>query len=265
MEDKQKFDLDSIAEFPPSYKPQNENLQNLQNPQINQEDDFDKFIKNFESTKLNDKKNTEITYKEIPTQNMKSKLITYKNKQFFFSFIAYSNINFIILSQEKKIGNLYEAEVEEPEYQLDQEEDEEELPPNYEVKCLLGNRFDKLNSFLSNFIAAFCFNIFEKAEKLNEIKPKFFKETEETFINKKIREDLYKEFYFVENKKSFFNEYVKSNSNLLMSLDLKIENLVNEGSESESEIKKDFDEFEISEKISEFVGLLRKEIIDILN
>jgi hypothetical protein len=290
------IDIDSIEEFPPSYKLKEKNEKetyitnkvNNQNQNQNQiksfnqeDDDFEKFVKNFQSinTKENkilqeeegegelevnkekEKEKNFITYKEIATQNIKTKIIKFKNKEFFFSFMAYSNINFIIISQQKKIGNLYEAEVEEPEYQIDQEEDEEELPPNYEIKCLLGNRFDNLNNFISNFIAAFLFNIFEKTEKANETKPKFIKDNEESIINKKIREDLFKNLYFINNEKSFFNEYVKCFSNILMSLDLRIENISNKENISLIE----GDEFEISEKISEFMDLLRKELIDILN
>jgi len=269
MEINKKIDLNSIEEFPPSYN-QNQKQANEINQNTNDhEDDFEQFVKNFQSTNLKEQNNNP-SYKEIPTQNMKSKFINFNNKEFFFSFIAYSNINFLILSQQKKIGNLYEAEVEEPEFQIDQNEDEEELPPNYEVRCLLGNRFDALNNFISNFIAAFCFNIFEKAEKENETKPKFIKETEESIINKKIRDNLNKDLYFIKNEKSFFNEYVKTGSNILISLDLKIENILNKDIDKDNysannENKSEIDEFEISEKTSEFMNLLRKEIIEILN
>jgi hypothetical protein len=288
-ENKIKINFESIEEFPPSYKLKennfneinkdninnnNNNINNINPLYLQQEynDDFDKFVKNFQLINTNTNSNKKeiekekeiITYKEINTQNIKTKIIKFNNKEFFISFMAYSNINFIMLSQEKKIGNLYEAEIEEPEFQIDQEEDEEELPPNYEIKCLLGNRFDNLNNYISNFIAGFLFNIFDKAEKkANEIKPKFFKETEESILNTKIRENLFKDLYFIDNELSFYNNYVKCFSNMLISLDLRIENILKKENLDLKLIE--YDEFEISEKTSDFMDLLRKELIEILN
>ena len=83
-------------------------------------------------------------------------------------------------------------------------------------------------------------------------------------------DNLNKDLYFIKNEKSFFNEYVKTGSNILISLDLKIENILNKDIDKDNysannENKSEIDEFEISEKTSEFMNLLRKEIIEILN
>ena len=86
-------------------------------PELN--DDFQEIFNNFESMKVKEEKSP---YQEILTENMKNKSIKYNNNEFYLCFIAYSNINFFILSNQKRIGNLYEAEVEEPEFQIDQEE-----------------------------------------------------------------------------------------------------------------------------------------------
>jgi len=283
-----KIDLDSISEFPPSFNKENNTQQNtpFNNTIIlnnQQKDEFEEFAENFQkktlinsTSKIQQENELELNsyLNEINIENNKQVSFKFKNKDFNIIFISYTNLNFIILSENKKIGNLYRAEIEESEFQIDQDEEIEMLPPEYEVKCILGNRFDNLNGFFANFISSNFFNFCQKANKAINEKPKFeYKNPEnENCQHKEI--DIFegkKDFY--KNENSFFHRAIRNNDSLLISLDLKIENVRNEEKNCSKtfdkiidlESIKYMDEFEIANITNEFNNLLRENILNILH
>ena len=133
------------------------------------QDDLDNFAQEFKNkiileNELKNKKN----YTEIILENNKQTSFYYQGEEYILLIIAYSNSNFVILSKNKKIGNIYSADLEDSEFPDDEESID--LPPQYETKCILGNRLDLLNNFLSNFIAANIFFIFNKMIKIEKFK-----------------------------------------------------------------------------------------------
>lgn len=262
---KPNIDSDLIQEFPPSY-----NKNNNQNQELDANENFEEFAENFRKKLEIQKKEAEqkAILREIDLENIKQKFIEYKNFKFFLQFICYSNLNFILLSENKKIGNLYLAEVEEPEYRIEDDEDIDQLPPEYEIKCLLGNRFDNLNSFVSNFISSNLFNSFHQANKALYERPKFIfpgNEIEKAIIPINSPIDDIQRFY--QNPKSFYNTTIRSTTNLMISLDLKIEKICNKDEDGQitSDKIKEFDEFQIADVTSDFCALLKNEILNILN
>lgn len=293
-----KIDLDSIVEFPPSYKNQ-EKSNNNNNPNNNlinsnkniipeEKDDFEEFAENFikSASIINNNNNTNknlnqnSSLKEINLENNKQLSFKFREKEFNFVFLSYTNLNFLLLSENKKIGNLYTAEVEEPEFQIEPDSEVEMLPPEYEVKCILGNRFDNLNAYFSNFISSNFFNFCQKANKALHEKPKFFYNEDgmdNNNNNEKKEIDIFlNEKKFYENQNSFFHKAVRNMNSLLVSLDFKIENVCNEKFfENQKNNKKEetvdldkiigLDEFELAEITSDFSKLLREQILNILN
>ncbi len=292
-QNKIKIDLDSIEEFPPSYKRNNYNNSNQENNKkedndnqyksatLKEKDDFEEFAENFnKNTTIYNQEEYKIkensSLKEINLENNKQFSFKYNEKEYNFIFLSYTNLNFIILSENKKIGNLYTANVEEPEYQLDQDDDIEMLPPEYEIKCTLGNRFDNLNGFFANYISSNFFNFCQKANKALYENPKFdynFKHENEFDKNENQHIDIFKgRENFIRNENSFFNKCVRNSTSLLISLDLKIENVCNKKIIENKKYEKleldtiiHLDEFEIAEMTSEFNSILRDKILDVLN
>lgn len=106
--------------------------------------------------------NIKINENENEFNNFRKIMLTYGNTEFELAVSVYSNLIFIIITENSKIGNFWLGEME--------YEDLEDPTENvYNTQCMLGNRKDETSYFLSNFIVQFVLGSIRKKDSYSKI------------------------------------------------------------------------------------------------
>ncbi len=82
----------------------------------------------------------------------------FNNTEFELGISLYSNLLFIIISSNSKLGSFYVGECE-------NKDTLDPLENLYEIQCILGDRRDEATSFLSNSVITFVFNKMLQSEE----------------------------------------------------------------------------------------------------
>lgn len=117
--------------------------------------------KNIDNIQLND--NPESLDKRF--NNFKKVNLSYNNINIELAISIYSNLIFIIITGNSKLGYFYIGELEE-----DEENMLDPIENIYEIKCLMGDRQNESHSFLSNYIITNVFNKIRASKSGNFMK-----------------------------------------------------------------------------------------------
>jgi hypothetical protein len=124
---------------------------------LNINDEVNSLLKPESNVKTNSNANSStnnFNYNEFCSSNLNNfnKVeFSYNNKKFELCVSSYSNLIFIIVSTNGKLGSFYLGEVE----NKDLFDNDENL---FEIRCLLGNRKDEINEFFCNNLIIFLLN-----------------------------------------------------------------------------------------------------------
>ena len=88
----------------------------------------------------------------------------FKGKNFELGFSLYSNLIFIIVTYDAKLGNIWLAEIEEETEGYLLEEEDNDI--NFEIKCILGERNNELYRIISSMIVRKLSSIYRKKGNL---------------------------------------------------------------------------------------------------
>lgn len=134
------------------------------------------------------------------SKNFRKTQITLNNTNFDICVSVYSNVIFIVVTQNGKLGSFYVGECE----HMDDLSIEENI---YEVKCLLGNRQDEQNEQFCNMLIHFIFNYI-----YNESNIERFSKIEKIILSTTIKfNELFKD-------KNEFMQLIKSVTNSVLNI-----------------------------------------------
>jgi hypothetical protein len=88
--------------------------------------------------------------------NFRKTKFAYKENEYELGISLYSKLIFVIISENCKMGNFWIGEIE--------GEDINDGEDFTEIKCLLGDRTNEMNSFFANFLISYLLTSFKESK-----------------------------------------------------------------------------------------------------